>query len=405
MLTTHYRTAAETPSDIFRHIPVLYKYALDCNHITEFGTRKVVSSWAFAYAKPQKIILYDLIFNEYIENFISICKNNNIEVVFKKENTRSVSSIEETDLLFIDTEHSYEQVKKELTNFNKVRKYIIFHDTETFGKKDYDGNGKGIMPAIEEFLNDNTDWEVEFQTTINNGLTVIRNKRNTTKETNLLVGIPILGNTELFENTIKTLLENTKKYNLEFFCINNTENTIERKKLYSLFDTINCKIFDINKNIGVSCSWNRIIFNALSKNKTPYILSTDLVFNSQMDDIFDYVETFQDRVNLIKGYNFFSVPKNIIREIGWFDENIYPAYSEDCDYSYRIKNIIGDFFIKNVPLYKDIEHIGSQTLKNQNSDPKDVEFIKSHGKFIKNYYKLKWGDSPGKEIFNKPFNI
>ena len=42
--------------------------------------------------------------------------------------------IEETDLLFIDTWHDYLQLKKELfRHSNKVKKYIILHDTVFYG--------------------------------------------------------------------------------------------------------------------------------------------------------------------------------------------------------------------------------------------------------------------------------
>lgn len=35
-------------------------------------------------------------------------------------------------------------------------------------------NKKGLMPAVEEFLNDNRDWYLYIQYTNNNGLTILK---------------------------------------------------------------------------------------------------------------------------------------------------------------------------------------------------------------------------------------
>jgi hypothetical protein len=404
MLVEKYKKAAATPSDIYKHIPILYKYASECKHITEFGTRKVVSSWAFAYSKPEKIILYDINHDENIDVFLKVCNDNRIVAEFKKEDTKQ-AVIENTDLLFIDTLHTYEQVKAELRNHTMVKKYIILHDTSTFGEIGH-GGSRGIKFAILEFLKDNDNWLIEYETDDNNGLMILRNTSYTTpRDKNLLLGIPVLGNSNLLYNTITSLIDNVTKYNLEFFFINNTENIDDRKKLYDVFDKVNCSVFDLKNNIGVSRSWNRIIFNALQKDKTPYILSSDLIFKSNMDDVLNYTELYTDRVNLIKSYNFFTVSKNIINEVGWFDEHIFPAYKEDCDYSHRIKSTIGSYFIKNVPISKEITHLGSQTLRNENSDIEMTNFIKKQSKIIAKYYIIKWGGLPGKEIYTTPFNI
>ena len=84
--------------------------------------------------------------------------------------------IEFSDLLFIDTDHTYDCVKKELTlHGNKIKKYIIMHDTTTYGYTGGDG-GIGMWKAIEEFLELNTNWSIHKRYTNNNGLTIL--KRN-----------------------------------------------------------------------------------------------------------------------------------------------------------------------------------------------------------------------------------
>jgi hypothetical protein len=69
--------------------------------------------------------------------------------------------IKETDLLFIDSWHVYNQLRQELLlHCNKVKKYLIFHDTVTFGAYGEDG-GIGLMPALEEFLFWHPEWVVK----------------------------------------------------------------------------------------------------------------------------------------------------------------------------------------------------------------------------------------------------
>jgi hypothetical protein len=88
--------------------------------------------------------------------------------------------IEETDLLFIDSLHVYSQLKKELElHSGKVRKYIGFHDTATWGFVDeYPENDNvgsvGLIKAIEEFLSLNKNWKIDYETHLNNGLLVIK---------------------------------------------------------------------------------------------------------------------------------------------------------------------------------------------------------------------------------------
>jgi hypothetical protein len=81
--------------------------------------------------------------------------------------------IDEADLLFVDSAHTYETVSKELSlHAHKIKKYIIFHDTVSFGITGDDG-GEGILKAIHEFLEANLEWKIIHQVDYNNGLMVI----------------------------------------------------------------------------------------------------------------------------------------------------------------------------------------------------------------------------------------
>jgi hypothetical protein len=178
MLQQTYNDLCARPSDINEHLPTLKKYAEECEHITEMGVRWVVSTYALLMGKPKKLISYDInpINSEPIQEMVK--QDTNFE--FRVGDTTKIE-IEDTDLLFIDTLHHYRQLKLELhLHANKVKKYIIFHDTTTFEwiGESYEGkmDEKGLWYAIEEFLEENPHWEILERYTNNNGLTILKRK-------------------------------------------------------------------------------------------------------------------------------------------------------------------------------------------------------------------------------------
>lgn len=161
----HYEELCITPSDIFQHLPKLREYADKCDTIVEMGVRSAVSLYSFLSSKASKVVAYDII-DGYrppaIDKLTFICA----DVL--------TIDIENVDFLFIDTAHNYKQLSQELSRHAKnVNKYIGFHDTETFGVNGDDG-GEGLLKAIREFLAVNKEWEIDYHTTINNGLTIIK---------------------------------------------------------------------------------------------------------------------------------------------------------------------------------------------------------------------------------------
>lgn len=182
-----YNYLCSLPSDMNEHLPVLKKYAEECEHVTEMGTRYVVSTWAFLAAKPKKLVCYDIltgldmsVFNKNINELSNKAKDINVNFSFIHSDVLNVE-IEETDLLMIDTYHEYNQMKQELKlHGNKAKKYLIFHDTTTFGQFGEtfkEPNTIGIWPAIEEFISENPHWVVKEIFTNNNGLTILERKK------------------------------------------------------------------------------------------------------------------------------------------------------------------------------------------------------------------------------------
>jgi len=179
-LLTAFNSKCCTPSDINEHLPVLQKYSTECSHITEMGVRAIVSTYAFIAGLPKTVISIDLTHPDaytgipgHVDNIVKIAAENGVDFKFVLGCTLHVD-IEETDLLFIDTYHVYDQLKAELTKHgNKSRKYIIMHDTVYFGEVG-EGGQAGLLPAVEEFINENPHWQIFEHLTNNNGLMILK---------------------------------------------------------------------------------------------------------------------------------------------------------------------------------------------------------------------------------------
>lgn len=176
LLNRKFKELCEKPSDINEHLPMIKKYAEECEHITEMGVRWIVSTYALMAGKPKTLHSYDIAhpksWGGNLEEAEKAAQEAGIDFQFSQEDVLH-SNIEETDLLLIDTLHEYSQLKAELKiHANKTRKYIILHDTKTFGLTGEKG-GEGLKKALNEFLEQNIEWKIREEFTNNNGLTIL----------------------------------------------------------------------------------------------------------------------------------------------------------------------------------------------------------------------------------------
>jgi hypothetical protein len=188
-----------TPSDINEHLPILYKYASQCESVIELGVRGCVSSWAFVNGllnnnKEKRKILFNDINPCDIQELLNITKGLDIITDYQWVNDLELIINENYDITFIDTWHIYGHLKRELEKFSKVtNKYIIMHDTtvdafqgETI-RCGWDANkqsldtgipvdeiNRGLQLAIDEFLEINKNWILFEKYENNNGLTILK---------------------------------------------------------------------------------------------------------------------------------------------------------------------------------------------------------------------------------------
>lgn len=170
----HYK---DTPSDINEHMETLLEYGKKCSNIVEMGVRTGRSTTAWLMACPRKLLCIDLKKHKMLslEKYIQWAKKQNISFEFIVSNSIKSNIPKDTELLFIDTYHTYELLSKELEiHHDNVSKYIILHDTETFGTVGEDGKKPGLIKAVSEFRAKNPQWQVEKVYLNNNGLTILK---------------------------------------------------------------------------------------------------------------------------------------------------------------------------------------------------------------------------------------
>lgn len=137
----------------------------------------------------KKYIAIDLIDeNTNILNAKEISESVGINFEFIVSNTIEIE-IDKTDLLFIDTDHRYQHLMKELELHNEnVSKYIIIHDTsgkyenwedwpfdhENRGELKNNPNKYGLWPCVVDFIDQNPNWKLLERGQEGNGMTVLQ---------------------------------------------------------------------------------------------------------------------------------------------------------------------------------------------------------------------------------------
>ena len=184
-----YERVAKESSDMIEHMPTLKAYASQCPRIIEFGVWDCTSTWGLLAGHPKWMRSYDTVRRPEVDEVEAVTRDSSTDFQFILGNTIGASverldlppdqvgiEIEPVDLLFIDTYHTYSQLKQEFKlHAAKAGRYIILHDTTTFGDIDqqYDKSKPGLWLAIEEFLVEHSEWKLKERFTNCHGLTIL----------------------------------------------------------------------------------------------------------------------------------------------------------------------------------------------------------------------------------------
>lgn len=184
-------------SDINEHISVLKELAKECTSVVEIGIRSMVSTWGVLQGLAEN--------NQSKKNYIGIdlnyppmdtlnlakhlAESNGIFFKFWQANDMKIT-LDPTDMLFIDSLHTYCHLTYELEKFSpQVNKYIAMHDTsapwgeidDTEYKGDYseypahfDRTKRGLWAAVEDFLSRHPEWSLHERRLNNHGFTILK---------------------------------------------------------------------------------------------------------------------------------------------------------------------------------------------------------------------------------------
>lgn len=142
------------------------------------------------------------------------------------------------------------------------------------------------------------------------------------------------------------------------------------------------RVLSLPSNLGMSGSWNLGI-KLYPHEKFWAFSSADNIFMPGSLEKMNNVSAEDKLVVSTSGFGFFSVGEELIRNVGLFDEYIYPIYFDDNDFADRVER--AGFEIISSGIHVD-DNEGSQTIK---SDSKLMN--RNHETFVENekYYRRK----------------
>lgn len=185
-----YAQHCATPTAISPHLPRLRALAEGLGVAVEFGVKRGASSSALLMG-ADRVVSYDIVQTREARELEAVAGER---WSYRIEDTRT-AAVPAMDLLFLDSLHTYEQVRDELAaHGQKARRYLVFHDTQTFGTVGADGEtgrqkwtyvaGKGSVPldclgirqAIDEFQIAHPEWRIAAAYPDSHGLLVLERR-------------------------------------------------------------------------------------------------------------------------------------------------------------------------------------------------------------------------------------
>ena len=220
-----------------------------------------------------------------------------------------------------------------------------------------------------------------------------------------VIGVPYINRPDLLQRLANSMAIQKEVADFDYRFVWNIqldngvifENSIEKFLIYSC-----------GHNLGVSASWNAII---KSTPMAPYwlILNSDIELGANdLAKIKAFVEPRLDTHGLLfcHGFSAFVITPLALEAVGFFDENIYPAYLEDCDYHHRIR--LAGIQCENIP---DLGLIHGEMVNGKMEGSRAINanpiYSRENGRTHQgnfDYYRAKWGGINGEETYMFPFN-
>lgn len=164
-----YNGARQLPTDMIEHVDTL-KGLAHGKRILELGMRKGVSTVAWLMGQPSELISIDIDTSQLDPQVPAAAELAGIPFRIIQGDSANGSLVEgDFDIVFVDTYHSADRVRRELATWAGRCHTLVFHDTVTNAVKGEDG-GPGILEAIKEL---GLEWHVHSHYPNCNGLTIL----------------------------------------------------------------------------------------------------------------------------------------------------------------------------------------------------------------------------------------
>ena len=141
------------------HHDALINCAKKCKIVKEIGVCQGATLAGLMLTNPKKLIGLDIApyyFEPYKKHFEKYSTDNQIDFEYRVQNSTEPESVDEVDMLHIDSSHYPEHLMKELKlHAPSVTKYIVFHDTANFS------TSKGLFKTIATYITEiEQKWKI-----------------------------------------------------------------------------------------------------------------------------------------------------------------------------------------------------------------------------------------------------
>lgn len=153
--------------DLDQHIPRLSEFASKCQHVTEITHRREST---IGLLSAPRLVSYQSERDPLVFRLPTMFPHLDLKVM---PHLREMPTIEETDMLFLDTEGTYTRLWGELNFYHpKVKRFIAVHDTQLYSRKGEDGK-EPTLKALTDFMQQHPEWSVIVHDEHQYGLTII----------------------------------------------------------------------------------------------------------------------------------------------------------------------------------------------------------------------------------------
>lgn len=164
------------------------------------------------------------------------------------------------------------------------------------------------------------------------------------------------------------------------------------------------------KNYGLAASWNVGMRRAYEDNYNGVIiLAASAQIKTSLKEFIGLINQSEAESPKCKyllqmplALHCYCLTRRCVEVLGYFDENFWPIYVEDADYSYRSQLLKLNNEVVNFQKLGSVEPAGASLTCNK--EPKFMNLWFHNTDRIHKYYEAKWGGTHTNEKFTHPFN-